>query len=106
MENIVLSVSREDIEWVKNQCKEESINVTTSESDGLIGSSELLDVVIPLAVATIPCLTKILLKLIEKCGPTKVSCGDITVESVSQKDVSKVLDKMCDLQKKMNKKDG
>lgn len=73
------------------------------ETDGLVGDLGWIDVAVPLATVTIPCITKIILKIIEKHNTAKVSCGDIVVENISAKDVPNVLEKMSAMAIKLSK---
>lgn len=102
MRTVAFQIERKDKEWIKQACNENLVDLSFSETDGLIGGGEWLQVVIPLATVSIPCLTKILVKLIDKYGPTKVTCGEITIDNVRQKEVPEVLKKMYDLQQKLN----
>lgn len=101
MEILSFSITREDQDWVSQFCHKETLDVTFAESDGLAGSSEWLEVAVPLSAAAIPFITKIIIKLIEKHGSTKITCGDMTVENISPKDVTKVLNKMCATRQKL-----
>lgn len=102
MRTVAFQIEREDKEWIKQTCNDNFVDLSFSETDGFIGGDEWLQVVIPLATVSIPCLTKILIKLIDKYGPTKVTCGEITIDKVRQKEVPEVLEKMNDLQQKLN----
>jgi hypothetical protein len=102
MQTVSLLIERKDREWIEETCRDGSIDYTFSEADGLVGGAEWLQVAIPLATISIPCITKVLLKVIDKYGPTKVIFGDVEIENVRQKDVPKILNKMCALQQRLN----
>lgn len=100
MNNIMFKISNSDKEWIVEECKENNLDVKFVETDGLIGGSEWLNVMIPLATISIPYIAKIIMKIIDQNGPTKISCGEIVVDKVPQKDVLKVLNKIASIQDK------
>lgn len=103
MEVITISIAQEDKAWVEQLLKENSLDTTYTESDGLIGGPVWLDVAVPLVAAALPCITKIVVKLIEKHNTAKISCGEITVENIAAKDVQKTLEKMFAMSSPNNK---
>lgn len=104
MANIYFKLPEQDREWVLSECHSAGISPIISQTDGLIGNPEWWEIAIPFATATIPYITKILLKLIDNYGPTSITCGDITVEKVPQKDVHSVLQKLHKLKKQDEEK--
>lgn len=97
MSNIYFKLSERDREWVEGECRKEGISPVFSQTDGLIGNPEWWEVAIPFATATIPYITKILLKIIENNGPTSITYGDITIEKVPQKDIRMILQRLYNL---------
>lgn len=105
MNNITFEIANSDKEWIVEECKENNLDVKFVEIDGLIGGSEWLNVMIPLVTISIPYIAKIIMKIIDKNGPAKISCGEIIVEKVPQKDVLKVLNKIAEIQDKRETND-
>lgn len=105
MNYITFKVSNGDKKWIAEECKENNLDVKFVETDGLIGGAEWLNVVIPLVTISIPYIAKIIMKIIDQNGPTKISCGEIVVDKVPQKDVLKVLNKIASIQDKREKND-
>lgn len=98
MNNITFEISNSDKEWIVEESKENDLDVKFVETDGLIGGAEWLNVMIPLATISIPYIAKIIMKIIDQYGPTKISCGQIVIDKVPQKDVLKVLNKLANMQ--------
>lgn len=94
MENISFKLSKEDRDWVEEECRSEGISPIFSQTDGLFGNPEWWEIMIPLVSAAIPCITKILLKIIDNHGPTSITYGEITIDKVAQKDVPATLQKL------------
>lgn len=105
MNNITFKISNSDKEWIIEECKENNLDAKFVETDGLIGGSEWLNVMIPLVTVSIPYIAKIIMKVIDQNGPTKISCGEIVVDKVPQKDVLNVLNKIASIQDKRETND-
>lgn len=83
-----------DRNWIEAFCRDNTLEVSFCETDKLTGGEVLLSVGVPILTVTVPCVAKILTKLIEQNGPTSVSCGSVKIDKVKQKEVLKVLEKI------------